>query len=125
MSVATETSIQRTNGTFATNAVANTPNTDTLLAAPGAGARLRIYGLYLTWFISVANVPPANASAIVFRAGSLAMSMGLEWPAFPACHWVMPQGVPLAANTALTTVESASAATLNYAFAVHYVVELT
>ena len=125
MSVATESEVQRATGSSTSSATPNAVTTDTLVAAPAANFRLRIYALSVTWQITATTAPPALNSVLVFRGAVLAAMLGIDYPAQPSDRWALPQGVPLAAATALTIAVSGSAASLSYAYGVHYVTEPT
>ena len=83
--------------------------TNTVKAAPGAGARLRIWAVY--WTPNATGMAALNWRAQFTESGGgpeLVRAQG-GWPG-PAMYETLPGGFPLTVNTALQVVQSCSIA---------------
>lgn len=123
MSTATEPEIQFTRATFTSTVAPNTSQVDTLLAAPGAGLRYRIYGISarlnsnaVAGTLGRLNLLSGVVVAGTFLEGNLGTGASFN-PSIP------DQGIPLAANAALSVLEAFSAASVPYDIAALYVIE--
>ena len=107
----------------ATNAVVNTLTTTTILVAPGATRRIRLYGVY---FYLLQNEPAAN----VFRlnvlgpGGTVAFPCILQVGAVASDGVFFPApGIQLTANGALVCESRCTAVNRTFIVSVHYYVD--
>ena len=117
-----EPEIQYDSGSF-TTAGAGVATTNNIVAAPGAGTRIRLY--YATMVVQ-AGSPAGRVEGRIRATGG-----GLI-PVFLCCatagnngdHWVgHPNGVPLPANNGVDVQDLASVANMTYRISIGYTVE--
>lgn len=108
----------------ATTAGAGVTTTNTPIAAPGAGMRLRIFGLKMV----VTTASPAGRVENRVREGAAGLFI-----AYLACatagnngdEWSLTSGVPLTENTSLQVVDVGSVGAMIYRLSIAYKVEQT
>ncbi len=108
--------------TQATNAVANTSSTLTLVAAPGAGLRIRV------WMVSLSLVQnsPAGKLRGLFQTGAGVANLvllGVSTTEAPYNDASPPGGIVAGTNAIVRLQNFGSAASLTYDVAVHYTIE--
>jgi len=120
MSITNNPEIVDFDAAITTNAVANTQTSTALVAAPGAGKRIRIYG------IGIAS-KPNNTGAIrcIFRdtAGTINYwTLGIATSRGSNQIW-FPNGIPVAVNTAIEARHDSDVVSQPFNCNIAYVIE--
>lgn len=109
-------------GSRTTNAVINTQNTATTLAAPGAGVRYRLWGVSAVLFQNATGIIRLKWANVA--GGQILAEQGVS-PQGPSDPQWWPGGIVMATNDGLQVRDISNVASQSYDFVIYYGIEST